>query len=350
MAEVVLGIGSSHSPMMSLPPDLWHDMGERDKRNPMLSAPPDGKVLTYEELLERADPSISNRLTLEHFTTQHNAIQESLVQLANSLADARPDVVVIVGDDQEEFFFDDVMPSLAIYWGESIRLIPRIPGEGAPPSARASAWGYGDVEMDVPVDAGLGLHLIEYLRDSDFDVAHCRYQRDNYGGHVGASGYLPNFDRTTEPRRQGLPHAYSFVVKRLMDNNPVPIVPVIQNTFYPPNQVTPRRCYALGQALREAIEAWEGSARVALVASGGLSHFVVDEEVDRMALDAMMARDAETLRSLPRHRLYSGNSETMNWVTIAGGLEHLEMDLLDYVPVYRSPAGTGGGWGFAQWT
>ena len=350
MAEVVLGIGASHSPMMSLPPDLWHDMGERDKRNPMLSAPPDGKVLTYEELLERAEPSIANRLTLEHFTTQHNAIQECLAQLATTLAEAKPDVVVIVGDDQEEFFFDDVMPSLAIYWGESIRLIPRIPGEGAPPSARASAWGYGDVEMDVPVDAGLGLHLIEHLRDADFDVAHCRYQRDSYGGHVGASGYLPSFDRTTEPRRQGLPHAYSFVVKRLMDNNPVPIVPVIQNTFYPPNQVTPKRCYALGKALREAIEAWEGVARVALVASGGLSHFVVDEEVDRMALDAMMAKDAEGLRNLPRHRLYSGNSETMNWVTIAGGLEHLDMDLLDYVPVYRSPAGTGGGWGFAQWT
>ncbi len=347
MAKVVLGIGSSHSPMMSLPPELWHDMGERDKKNPMLSAPPDGKIRTYEELLEKADPSISERLTPEHFRSQSDAIQRCLTSLADTLADAKPDVVVIVGDDQEEFFFDDVMPSLAVYWGDSIRLIPRAPGDS--PSAKASAWGYGDVEMDVPVDAALGLHLIEQLGDADFDVAQCRYQKDAYGGHVGGSGYLPNFDRTTQPRRQGLPHAYSFVVKRLMNNVPIPMVPVIQNTFYPPNQVTPKRCYALGNALGKAIEEWDSDARVAMIASGGLSHFVVDEEIDRLALDAMKNKDAETLRSLPKHRLYSGNSETMNWVTIAGALEHLDMEILDYVPVYRSPAGTGGGWGFASW-
>jgi hypothetical protein len=27
----------------------------------------------------------------------------------------------------------------------------------------------------------------------------------------------------------------------------------------------------------------------------------------------------------------------------------LKMELLDYVPVYRSPAATGGGWAFARW-
>ena len=349
MAKIVLGIASSHSPMMSLSPELWHDMGERDKSNAMLSAPPDGKVWTYEELLERADPTISKHLTLENFRSQADAIQKSLATLATTLTEAKPDVVVVVGDDQEEFFFDDNMPSLAIYWGESIHLIPRAYGESASASAKASAWGYGDVEMDVPVNAELGLHLIQSLVEADFDVTQCRYQKETYGGHVGGSGYMPNFDRTTPPRRQGLPHAYSFVVKRFMDNKPVPIVPVIQNTFYPPNQVTPRRCYSLGNALREAIEAWDSNTRVAVVASGGLSHFVVDEEGDWMALDAMKNKDAQALRDLPKHRYYSGNSETLNWVTLAGAVEHLDMELLDYVPVYRSAAGTGGGWGFARW-
>ena len=40
---------------------------------------------------------------------------------------------------------------------------------------------------------------------------------------------------------------------------------------------------------------------------------------------------------------------SINWVTAAGALEHLDMELVDYLPVYRSPAGTGGGWGFARW-
>jgi hypothetical protein len=203
--------------------------------------------------------------------------------------------------------------------------------------------------MDVPVDAKLGLHLIESLIDADFDVGHCRYVKEESGGHVGPSGYLPNFDRTTDPRRQGMPHAYAFVVKRLMNNNPTPIVPIIQNTFYPPNIVTPRRCYNLGQAVKASVEAWDSDKRVAIVGSGGLSHFVVDEEIDRMALDGMKNKDADALRSLPRNRLWGGNSETMNWVAAAGAVDHLDFELLDYVPVYRTPAGTGGGWGFARW-
>ena len=349
MAEIVLGIGSSHSPMVSLKADMWPVYAEGDKRNPMLTAPPDGAIKTYEELLANADPSIGERLTPENIKAQVDMIQNDLATLAQTLADARPDTVVIVGDDQEELFFDDNMPALSIYWGDKIRLIPRQPSPTSNPAMNAAAWGYGDVEMDVPVDAALGLHLIESLIEANFDVAQSRYIDDESGGNVGPSGYLPNFHRTTAPRRQGLPHAYAFVVKRLMNNNPVPIVPVIQNTFYPPNMVTPRRCYALGKALREAIEAWNIKNRVAVVASGGLSHFVVDEEIDWMALNAMKNKDADALRSLPRNRLYGGNSETMNWVTMAAAAEHLDMELLDYVPGYRSPAGTGGGWAFARW-
>ncbi len=86
-----------------------------------------------------------------------------------------------------------------------------------------------------------------------------------------------------------------------------------------------------------------------MVASGGLSHFLVDEEIDQMAIKGMREKDADLLASMPRYRLNSGNSEILNWVTAAGALEHLEMDLVDYVPVYRSPAGSGGGWGFAIW-
>jgi hypothetical protein len=58
------------------------------------------------------------------------------------------------------------------------------------------------------------------------------------------------------------------------------MVPVMVNTYYPPNQPTPKRCYAFGQAVRKAIESWDSNKRVALMASGGLSHVVIDEEID----------------------------------------------------------------------
>ncbi len=68
-------------------------------------------------------------------------------------------------------------------------------------------------------------------------------------------------------------------------------------------------------------------------------------------LTALEERDSETLMALPRHRLYSAASETQNWVALGGVLQDspLEMELVEYVPVYRTPAGTGGGWAFARW-
>jgi hypothetical protein len=145
-------------------------------------------------------------------------------------------------------------------------------------------------------------------------------------------------------------HGFSFVVNKLMDHNPVPIVPIIQNTCYPPNQPTPKRSFMLGRAVRDAIEAWDSDKRVAVVGSGGLSHFVLNEEIDRLALKGMKEKNAEILCSLPREQLQSASSEILNWVVTAGAVDHLNMDIIDYIPAPRTEGGTGGGWGFARWT
>ena len=184
MAKIVLGLGSAHSPMLSLGGDRWSEYGERDQANPMLAAVPGGEVMTYEELLSQADPAIAKALTPEKLQARHDAYPKAIATLEKTLKDANPDVVVIVGDDQEEMFFNDNMPLFSIYWGESMRLIPKHTGESAPQIVRDSAWGYGDVDMDVPVDAELGLHLIHHLVEADFDVGHIRYQNKGYGGAV----------------------------------------------------------------------------------------------------------------------------------------------------------------------
>jgi hypothetical protein len=130
---------------------------------------------------------------------------------------------------------------------------------------------------------------------------------------------------------------------------PVPVVPVFLNTYYPPSQPRPRRCYRLGQAVRRAVESFPGEARVGVGASGGLSHFLVDEDFDRAILKACADKDAQFLQSIPRNKLMSGSSEILNWVAVAGVVEHLDLDWFDYVPGYRTPAGTGTGMSFASW-
>jgi 3-O-methylgallate 3,4-dioxygenase len=249
------------------------------------------------------------------------------------------------------------MPALCVFWGESAPLIPRT----MPPGARdaevieAIRRGYGDVPMDVPVASGFGRYLIEYLTEHDFDVAHMRYVKQPYGGSV-ARRYPTNqgeldYVRETAPREQGLPHAFAFIVKRLFDNRPGTILPVFQNTCYLPNQPTPRRAFATGEAIADAVAEWKSDASVAVIASGGLSHFVVDERLDRTLLGALERNDAAALRAIPRQWLHSAGSETLNWIALGGAMQQarLKMELLDYVPVYRTPAGTGGGWAFARW-
>ena len=130
----------------------------------------------------------------------------------------------------------------------------------------------------------------------------------------------------------------------------VPVVPVFLNTYYPPNQPTPGRCHRLGQAIRQAVESFPGNARVGVIASGGLSHFTVDEELDGRIIRALRQKDAAALRDLPREQLNSGNSEIRNWICMAGAVEHLSLGSLQYIPAYRTPAGTGTGLCFADWS
>ena len=149
---------------------------------------------------------------------------------------------------------------------------------------------------------------------------------------------------------EGEGHAVAYVHRHVMDAaKPVPVVPVFLNTYYPPSQPRPRRCYHLGQAVRRAVESFPGEARVGVLASGGLSHFLVDEDFDRAILKACADKDSAFLQRLPRNKLMGGSSEILNWVAVAGCVEHLDMNWFDYVPGYRTPAGTGTGMSFASW-
>jgi 3-O-methylgallate 3,4-dioxygenase len=356
MAKIVLGIGTSHTPLLALPPEMWPEYAKGDETNPELAYPPHGHVLSFPQAVATlASEGKSRYEGPEPFKPQSAAFKTALDTLADTLQGADPDITIIISDDQDEWFYEHNMPRFAVYWGETAPLIPRslVPGTGE--MAQRIAQGYGDVPMDVPVASRFGRYLIEYLCDHDFDVAHTTHVQQQYGGRIARRYPTPdgelNAVRETPPHDQGLPHGFAFIVKRLFNNQPRPILPVFQNTCYPPNQPSAKRSYQFGQAIASAIKAWNEPARVAVIASGGLSHFVVDEELDRKILTALEHKDADTLKSLPKERLFSATSESLNWVALGGVMEKepLNFELLDYVPVYRTPANTGGGWAFGRW-
>jgi 3-O-methylgallate 3,4-dioxygenase len=97
------------------------------------------------------------------------------------------------------------------------------------------------------------------------------------------------------------------------------------------------------------VESYPGDIRVGIIGSGGLSHFVVDEELDRGFIDMLRRKDGEAIQALPREKLNSGSSEIRNWIAVAGAVEHLSLEWSLYEPGYRTPAGTGTGLGFVFW-
>ncbi|MBI3328039.1 MAG: extradiol ring-cleavage dioxygenase [Nitrospinae bacterium] len=324
MARIALGLATSHSPQLSLPPENWLRRGEEDQRNPSLYRVPDGKHVTFEELLAEADPKIAKELTPAVFQKRYDANQQGIARLAEALERIAPDVLVILGDDQQEAFHDDNMPAFCVYWGEQVPYVPRRTGG----TGALTTWAYPKEAKQYPGHPALALHIIDSMMEQGFDVAHSKYLQEG----------------------QSITHAVTFVFARIMQGKNIPVVPIMQNTYYPPNQPRPRRSYEFGTALRNAIETWKSQARVAVVGSGGLSHFVVDEELDRQVLKVLQEKDIDAIASLPLARLQSGSSEIRNWITTAGAVQHLDMDIVDYVPCYRSPAGTGCAMAFAQWT
>src|SRR5947209_17784880 len=108
MAQVVLGVGTSHTPMISTPPEFWGSHGELfDKRNRELISPRSGNVVTYDELLAETDGAYANEVTPEVFQAKHERLQRNVAALTKTLREVNPDAVVIFTDDQDEIFFED---------------------------------------------------------------------------------------------------------------------------------------------------------------------------------------------------------------------------------------------------
>lgn len=327
MARIVAGLGVSHTPQMSMPSDLWASYARHDTKNPNLIFR--RKKWAFEDLVAaRAQEGIAERVNEEEFAALHARAQDAVQVLADTLAQAAPDVVVVVGDDHHELFSEDSMPTFAVYWGETVTAIP--PEKLWFPEVATAKWAlYGEQEEVYLCHPGLGEHLIRALNAGGFDVAQVRAQ----------------------PQGQSIGHTVVLVRNRLMDRTQpsLPIVPLLLNTYFEPNRPTPLRCWRLGRALAAAIEAYPEDLAVAVVASGGLSHFVVDEEIDRAVLDVMRRRDEDAVAALSPDDFVSGTSEALGWLTVGGACAGLPMEVVDYLPAYRTAAGTGCGMAMVRW-
>lgn len=186
MADIVVGIGASHTTLMNT---QWDKVDH----------------------LERA----------HHF-------KDALKQASAVLANAAPDVVIIVGSNHFRGYWLDMMPAFSI--------------------------GVGAVESSGEHGTPIG----PQLTDPQTAIAVCN------------SLLAGNFDLAFSTKL-AIDHGISHAVQWLVGEHQIPIIPIVVNCFAPPLPGL-RRCLELGLALRKAIASLPDNRRVAIIATGGLSH------------------------------------------------------------------------------
>lgn len=144
--------------------------------------------------------------------------------------------------------------------------------------------------------------------------------------------------------RVDLDHGLIVPLRLMLPRPDLPVIPIITQ---PARTFSPYNARALGKALRTAIE--ESGLRVAMLATGGLSHFLdpgkfgqVDEEFDTYVLDMLKAGRGLDLGSLePYPLLDHGQYEFMNWLIMLGIVgPGVRGTVYSYEPMEAS----GGGW------
>lgn len=229
------------------------------------------------------------------------------------LADARPDVVIVIYNDHGLNFFLDKMPTFAV---------------GAAPLYRNADEGWGLPTLDpYPGDPRFSWHVIESVVNDEFDVTSCQEMLVDHAFTVPLSLLWPN---RSDMRSKTVPVSLNTV------QHPLP---------------TPARCFKFGQAIGRAIESYPEDAGVVIVATGGLSHQLdgkragfINKEFDTMCMQKIVD-DPLALTGFSIHDLMeqagSQGVELIMWLVMRGALTGRVSKLHSqyHIPVSNTAAG-----------
>ncbi len=339
MASIVLGIGCSHTPQLHTPVDQWEIRARRDREGdvPLWYH---GERLTYQEVeRRRRNECIGDQAALAVGVERQRKALAAIEELARIYAAAGPDVTIVFGNDQRELFLEAGRPAFTIMGAPEFVNLPRTEEQASrlPPGiALADAGHLPDELVRLPGHPALAAHIAGYLADFDVDCALLTEQVRPDPAVAATSG---------------MPHAYGFIYKQVMRDQRTPHVPIDTNTVFPSSVPDVSQCHAFGRLIGEAVRDWAEDLRICVIASGGLSHFVVDEAFDRDILEAMTRNEFDRLLAYDRGYYEAGSAEIRSWIAAGGTMSvgNLEGRVIEYQPLYRTAAGTGSSAAFVTW-
>jgi 2,3-dihydroxyphenylpropionate 1,2-dioxygenase len=216
-------------------------------------------------------------------------------QLGQDLDEIKPDALIVIGADHLETFFLSAVPTFAIVGGEK------------------SKAAFARKTYALPIHP-FAEELLDKLVNAGFDMT---YSQDAELGH-----------------------AFAAVYEWVIEGRAIPVVPIFVNTYLPPLP-TAKRCAQLGAAIKDAVAA--SPYRIAMVASGGMSHYPGAWKYPQPAYDfdwwaiAQMERGHnDALLKLTSEQLDEvGNTEMLPWMVMFGAIGNRPGELVTYQPTWH---------------
>ncbi len=283
---LVSALAASHAPNILLEPgDEWEDFMK----------------LHY----TMAPQAVSSKPTFEQQQKLRQEAEQAFAVLRADLEAAKPDVLIVVANDQFVNFFFNVIPTFFITLADEVK-------------------------------GQFTRHSFHYKNHSELGRAILRAGLEK-GIDFAFGEYIE------------LQHTQNVPLYFLLPKPDIPILPIYVNTWVDPIP-TPRRCYQVGELIREVAEA--RNERIAILATGGLSHFPgsprigeIDTKFDHQLLEIMREGKSRTLAEYSLEQLLqAGDSEFLNWMVVLGTIGDAKAASTSYMPDLVAT-----GWGFVSW-
>jgi len=247
----------------------------------------------------------TSRPTFEQQKKLRQDAEAAFAVLRADLEAAKPDVLIVVANDQFVNFFWNNIPTFFVTIGDEVK-------------------------------GQFTRHSFRYRNHKDLGKAIIR------------AGMDKGIDFSYGERIE-LQHTQNVPLYFLLREPKIPILPVYVNTWVDPAP-SPRRCYQVGELIRDVAE--NSKERVAILATGGLSHFPgsprigeIDESFDHKLLEVMRQGKGKNLIEYSvEDLLQAGDSEFLNWMVVVGAIGDAKASYTAYMPDFVAT-----GWGFVSW-
>jgi len=247
----------------------------------------------------------ANRPTLEQQKKLRHDAEIAFSTLRADLERAQPDVLIVIANDQFVNFFWNNIPTFFV------TIADRVHGQ------------FTRHKFDYQNHKELGNAIVRAGMEKGIDFS--------YGEHIE------------------LQHTQTVPLYFLLPQPTLPILPIYVNTWVDPAP-SPRRCYQVGELIRQVANS--AKERVAILATGGLSHFPgsprigeIDEHFDHQLLEVMRKGEGRSLINYSvQDLLHAGDTEFLNWMVVIGAVGDAKATYTAYMPDFVAT-----GWGFVSW-